>query len=194
VEADGTVRLVLASKGRFPGLIIKRKERPHPGRQAAGLLFFDDEGTESGGLTYGGGKNASGKVSSYGHLSFDQYQQDQVLSIDAADEGGRRQVGVTVVDRPDYPITDVLEALDGASSLAADKRAAAMKAFMKARPQAHQRLTLGRAGDRSVGLRLKDAEGRDRVVIKVAADGTPAIQILDQSGKVTVQLPPGPRG
>jgi hypothetical protein len=89
VEPDGTLRLVISDKTRFPGLIVKGKEYPHD-RKTAGVLFFDDEGTENGGLIFGGMKDKSGKVSTYGHLSFDKYMQDQVFTIDASDDGGRK--------------------------------------------------------------------------------------------------------
>src|SRR5215470_941403 len=54
VESDGTMRLILTNTASSPGIYIKNKEYPHPhGRKGAGLLFFDEEGTEDGGLTYG---------------------------------------------------------------------------------------------------------------------------------------------
>jgi hypothetical protein len=45
-------------------------------------------------------------------------------------------------------------------------------------------------GDRSVGLTLKDEQGRNRILLRVDADGTPVLQFLDADGKVTAQLPP----
>jgi hypothetical protein len=43
-----------------------------------------------------------------------------------------------------------------------------------------------------VALELKDKEGRDRVVIRVGADGSPVIQLLDENGKVVGRLPENP--
>jgi hypothetical protein len=63
VEPDGTLRLVISDKTNFPGLIVKGKGYPH-GRQTAGMLFFNDEGTENGGLIFGGAKGRDGKVQS----------------------------------------------------------------------------------------------------------------------------------
>jgi hypothetical protein len=83
LEPDGTLRLVISNRANFPGLIVKGKEYPHD-RQTAGMLFFDDEGTENGGLIFGGSKDKDGKVESWGHLSFDQYQGDQIMVL----EGG----------------------------------------------------------------------------------------------------------
>lgn len=75
VEPDGTIRLILTNTASSPGIYIKNKEYPHPrGRKGAGLLFFDEEGTEDGGLSYGIEKDQTGRVvGSDGHLSFDQY-------------------------------------------------------------------------------------------------------------------------
>ncbi len=110
VEPDGTLRMVLSNKTDFPGIIIKGKETPHPGRSTAGMLFFNDEGTENGGLIFGGSKDKQGKVTSYGHLSFDQYEQDQVFSIDAEQENGQRTSELRMIDEPDHPITQDIEA------------------------------------------------------------------------------------
>jgi hypothetical protein len=189
VEPDGTLRLVISDKTRFPGLIVKGKEYPHETRKTAGVLFFDDEGTENGGLIFGGMKDKSGKVSSYGHLSFDKYMQDQVLTIDASVDGGQERTRMTFWDRPDYPITELIDELARTKNLAPAEQSAERKKFFDSHGQAHPRLFLGRSDDRSVSLRLKDAEGRDRIVIKVDPDGSPAVQFLDERGKVVAQLP-----
>ena len=46
-EPDGTLRMTISSMAKAPGLMFKGKEHPYPSRQAAGVLFFNDEGTES---------------------------------------------------------------------------------------------------------------------------------------------------
>ena len=122
VEPDGTLRMVISDKTRFPGLILKGKEFPHPNRRTAGMLFFDDEGTENGGLTFGGGKGKDGKASSGGHLSFDQYHQDQIFTIDAAQNGSERSSTLMVADRPDWPIDDLVSLLTRIRDLPADQQ------------------------------------------------------------------------
>jgi len=177
VEPDGTLRLVISDKAHFPGLIIKGKEYPHD-RQTAGMLFFNDEGSENGGLIFGGRKAADGKPESYGHLSFDEYGQDQVFAIDTSQESGRRSSELEILDRPDYPITDVLKLPE-----------AQRKKFMEERQESRPRFHLGRGTDESVSMALKDVQGHDRILLKVAADGTPSIQLLDQNGKLLSHLP-----
>jgi len=189
VEPDGTLRLVISDKARCPGMFINGKEYPREDRQTAGMIFLDDEGTEDGGLIYGGAKGKDGKVESFGHLSFDQYQQDQVFTIDAGEENGRRHSGIGITDRGDYPIMDVVEASQRISKLPAADQAAEWKKFLASHPGDAQRAYFGRSSDRTVGLRLMDPQGRDRVRLQVKPDGTPVLQMLDASGGVVAQLP-----
>ncbi len=182
VEPDGTLRMVISDQARFPGIIVKNKEvYAHKDRVAAGMVFYNQEGTENGGLIFGGSKSPDGTVSSYGHLSFDRYLQDQVLTEDATEDGASRQVAIDFIDRPDWPITDLV-ALPQSQ----------WKDFVTSHPMPHQRIHLGRNADKSASLVLKDQDGRPRVVIEVAADGTPVLKLLDAQGKVVSQLPPAP--
>jgi hypothetical protein len=74
VEPDGTLRMVISNHDRFPGVIEKGKALGPNRRPGAGMLFFNDEGTENGGLIFGGRREANGKVAAAGvSLSFDKY-------------------------------------------------------------------------------------------------------------------------
>jgi hypothetical protein len=191
VEPDGTIRLILTNTASSPGIYIKNKEYPHPnGRKGAGLLFFDEEGTEDGGLTYGIAKDQSGHViGSDGHLSFDQYMQDQIFTIDAGRDGDKSFSLLRMDDRGDYPITDALDALTRIRKLPADQQPSELKKFLESHPGDHPRVVLGRARDGGSVLQLKDAEGRDRIVLRVAPDGAPKLEFLDATGKVLSELP-----
>jgi hypothetical protein len=183
LEPDGTLRMVIADKAHFPGLIVKGKEYPHD-RQTAGMIFFNDEGTENGGLIFGGMKDKDGKVTSYGHLSFDQYMGDQEMVLNYEESEGEKHTGISFVDEPDPPFAEYPEILP----LPRDEMRAKLQALWgKKKPQ--QRVYLGRKADRSSALELKDTDGRDRIVISVAADGTPSLQFLDEQGKVVGQFP-----
>ncbi len=189
VEPDGTMRLVISDKSLFPGIIIKGQEHPHPNRKTAGILFFNDEGTENGGLIFGGSKNKEGVQTSSGHLSFDAYEQDQYLSIDAGQQGDKSAQALTLIDRPSYPIGELIALTDRIRALPAEEQKAEIAKFSAAHAPPHQRLYLGRGDDKSVALKLKDTDGHDRVIVQVAADGSPSMRFLDASGKVVSQLP-----
>lgn len=61
-EPDGTLRMVISNQANFPGTIARGKEMAHEDRSdSAGMLFFNDEATENGGLIFGGKRGADGR-------------------------------------------------------------------------------------------------------------------------------------
>jgi hypothetical protein len=188
VEPDGTIRLVISDKARFPGLLVKGKEYPYD-RHTAGMIFFDDEGTENGGLIFGGMKDKDGQPESYGHLSFDRYMGDQLMALESGQQEGQTYSGIDFVDQPDIPMSVITDALQKAAKFPPDQRRAKMREALKGQPKSQTRAHLGRNFDESASLELKDEEGRNRVVIKVAANGVPSMQFLDEQGKVIATYP-----
>jgi hypothetical protein len=49
VEPNGTLRMVVSNHDRLPGVIVKGKETPPSDRPQAGMLFYNNEGSENGG-------------------------------------------------------------------------------------------------------------------------------------------------
>jgi hypothetical protein len=186
VEPDGTERLVLSNRADYPGSFYHGKEISRPDRSdSAGLLMMNDEGTEDGGFIWGG-LSADGKPMSFTHLSFDQYEQDQTLNLEASFEDGKRFTGIHMNDVPDYPITPQMMA-DYTRAKAmppGPTRDATFAALQKRYPPEHQRIALDRSRDDSAGLTLDDPEGRPRLRLSVAKDGSPTIQFLGNTGKV----------
>ena len=90
VEPNGHYRMVLSNRPRSIGPIAYGKPFGYPGGGRPGIIFFNDEGTENGGLTFDG-KTENGKFSSTVHMSFDQYNQDQVVVLQYNDENGTRR-------------------------------------------------------------------------------------------------------
>src|SRR5262249_204055 len=73
VKPDGTLRMVISNHAKLPGIIVRGKEEKYD-RPQAGMLFYNDEASENGGLIFGGRKNSKGEVvDSGGSLSFDKY-------------------------------------------------------------------------------------------------------------------------
>lgn len=188
-EPDGTLRLVLSNRAQFPGLYFDNTEYEHPNRSTAGMLFFNDEGTEQGGLIFGGETDADGNVSAYGHLSFDQYEQDQVLTLSTADSDSLHKAGISVWDRPEWSMQDLMEQLEGMKGEADDVRQAAIGEFFQGREAAHPRMYIGRSQSGAVSVRLNDTEGRERLILEVAPDGMPALRMLDEEGNETARFP-----
>ena len=98
------------------GPIARGKPFGYPGGTRPGIIFFNDEETEDGGLVFGGAKT-NGKIDADAQLSFDQYDQDQVVYLRYVDEKGERTMGLYVDDRPVIP--GLFEALRGLDSMPA---------------------------------------------------------------------------
>lgn len=189
IEPNGTLRMVISDKHDFPGLIIKGKEYPHPDRQTAGMLFFNNEGTENGGLIFGGQLDRNGQPVSYGHLSFDKYMQDQTLVLEAHQEKGKYYKYLSINDQPDYPMTEMLPLIAKMHDPRTAQNEAAIKQFFAHHGRSTRRLILGEVPQLGLILDMKDKQGHDRIIMRVLPDGTPVLQFLDASGKVVEQLP-----
>jgi hypothetical protein len=182
-EPDGTLRMIISDAARAPGIIIKGHEQPHPSRQSAGMIFYNDEGTENGGLIFSGKQLADGTRQSIGSLTFDRYEQDQVVQLVASEDGQTRSGGLIVNDQPEHTMD--WAALDRARSL---KGAAQRAGFKAANAGGTPRAFLGRAEDKASELVLRDDAGRKRLILHVGAAGDTSIEFLDDSGKITRRL------
>lgn len=159
VEPDGTLRMVISDHAHLPGIIVRGKEQAFE-RPQAGMLFYNDEGSENGGLIFGGHRNAKGEVSdSGGSLSFDRYNANQIVQLLGVDDHEDRMAGLVVSDSP-----------ENASG--------------------HRRIWLGRGDDGAATLALMDAAGRKRLVFEVPAQGDPRLLLLDTNGNVIQRLAP----
>jgi hypothetical protein len=189
VEPDGTVRLTISNRADFPGGWIHKKESPRPDRRdAAGMLFMSEEGTEQGGLIWGAGQLPDGTIENHGHLSLDQYEENQIFALDAGQEGKDRFSRITIADQGDYPVEEKRKAEDQIGRLPVDKQDTAWEAFFATHRHDVKRLVLGRGPDGSVGLNLRDGNGQVRIVLEVQSDGKGVLQFLDESGKVVTEF------
>jgi hypothetical protein len=181
-EPDGTLRMTISSMSRAPGLIFRGKEHAYPSRQAAGILFFNDEGTENGGLLFGGAKKGQ-YASSGGHLSFDQYEQDEVISLDQTEEHGRRRASLTFFDRPATPIPlELIDKVNTPEGLAEFENATATGGF------GYPRLFIGKTEERDSAVILRDAKGLARLRLTVTSSGTASIEFMDAAGKIVKRI------
>jgi len=187
VDTNGTIRLVLSNRARYPGVIIKGKEYPYA-RGQAGLLFFNEEGTEDGGISYGATHRDSAYEAS-GELMFDQYGQDQTVGLEYQDQNGRRTAGLHVWDRPDgMPIDRMLDSMAAIRRMPdGPTRTRAMQALQAL--TGATRLFAGKTPDRAATVVLADPRGRSRLRLVVDSAGSPRIDFLDSAGRVTTSLP-----
>jgi hypothetical protein len=154
------------------------------------MIFFNEAGDEVGGLIYEGAARDSG-YRAFGHLSFDQWKQNQVVALQYQDNGRSRSAGLRVWDRPTNDLERqfalaqrMLETPAGPlrDSLDAERRR------VRSEVEGNQRLFLG-SDDRVAALELKDGMGRTRVKLSVDSAGTARLEFTDAEGKTAAVYP-----
>ena len=191
VDANGTLRMVISNKDRMhPGVVDGVTiDRPRP---VAGMLFFNDEGDEVGGLTYTG-TVAGGRGRANAGIMFDQLKQDQTIGISYSEGNGQRSAGLQVWDRSEtVRLSELISKLNTANKLPEGaEREAALKKIRSEAPPGPRRLFVGKTQDKASTVVLSDADGRPRLRLTVDATGNPRIEFLDETGKVVTRIPSG---
>jgi hypothetical protein len=197
VEPDGRLRLVISNRARSIGPIYKGQPFGYPGGTRPGLIFFNDEGTENGGLVFNGQEQPDGSYSSNVGMSFDQFNQDQVVVLSYADENGTKRMGLTINDRAHVDIFDMVQARDSIMRMPeGPARDAALREWAAPRngvPLSAQRVYVGRDPSKAAVVNLSDPMGRPRIRMRVDSSGTPSLEFLDETGRVTARFPEAQR-
>jgi hypothetical protein len=197
VEPDGKLRMVISNRPRSIGPIYKGKPFGYEGGGRPGIIFFNDEGTENGGLTFTGKRNADGKYEASSGFSFDQYNSDQIFYFQYNDRNGSRNTGLTIADRADADIYDLVKERDSINKIAdTTARNAALRKWggpRNGQPLFANRLVLGRDRNKSASINLFDPNGKPRLRLVVDSLGTPSLEFLAADGTVTSRLPEAKR-
>jgi hypothetical protein len=188
VEKDGTLRLAIANPERVPPIMFYGKEYPGlrggsaPG--AAGMIYFNEEGSEVGGYLWRGRTLEDGSHTAAGFLTFDQYNQGETLTLTYVDRNGQRRAGLSILDQPGGSIQPALD------SLMITRRMEAVNNMRRQNGRPYTtRLFAGKDPSKSAVVSLADLEGRPRLRLLVDSTGVPKLEFLDEDGKVTHQLP-----
>lgn len=192
VEPDGKPRVIIANKARAAGLYWGGKEYKHPTRNDGGFWFMNDDGDEVGGMTFSSRKEGENYGARAG-LTFDQYKQDQTISLLYGEQNGQRMAGVRVWDRPAGSLEPVIKLSDRLARAGSDEEREKIRAEIGEVASAWgpnpapERFFAGKQlGDSLV--KLSDKQGRTRLLLKVSEAGQPSIEFLDEAGKVVRRI------
>jgi hypothetical protein len=184
IEKNGQVRLVISNKARSPAPMQRGQAFGYQPGNRAGMIFYNEEGTENGGITYTGQRDSAGHYTAVGSLTFDQYEQDQTVALQYYDQDGRRRSGLAIND---YPL--------GMNTLEFDKRYRRIESMKDSAAKAdsmkvldaltgRQRLYAGRGRNGSSLVSLSDPNGKARLRLSVDTLGAAKIEFLNQAGEV----------
>ena len=156
VESDGKLRMVISNgELQHPGQ-VDGKLMPRPDGRAPGLLFFDHRGDECGGLVF----DENGGKGHFVSLTMDKGRQDQTIGIQHLEsDNGQYFAGLTIWDRPDSSLVDLVEEMKEIDGLPEKERNAAL-AEMEARGEfGFERIHVGKSRDKTSEITLSDTRG-----------------------------------
>ena len=191
---DGKLRLTISNNEKSPGPIIGgRAMKSRDGKRGAGLLFFNDNGDECGGMTWHGQKK-DGTVNANGGLMFDQYDSDQTVGIQYSQHGDNRSSGLHVWERSLKPMAEFAQQVDITEQMkdGPEKTEAMKKIREKAMAEGLagiQRVFVGRTPQNDAVVVLMDTKGKPRIRMAVDGANSASLQFLDENGKVITSLP-----
>lgn len=185
VGKDGKKYIVLSNpeKQALATINGKPSNPEQTARNTAGLLFFNEDGDEIGGLVYG-----IDSMESYQLLTFDQRKSDQVMALrkDEYLENGKwkRQYGLLLQERSEKQADIIVAELNAINKIADSilRKKRLIKFFQARENLAPQRLFVGRTYDGSVGLFLMDKDNNPRLRICLDKEGKPHIESFDKKG------------
>jgi len=168
----------------------------YPPRRAelSGLLFHNENGTEAGGLVYYGQRKEDGTVEAGAILTFDQFEEDQVLALEYAHRGSLKRNGIKIMDRPDEMSDKVKELYRALQAATSDlERDSIQKELLPKIPPEElpaRRLYVGRTTQGASTVELCDGAGKPRIKLRVEKDGQASITFLDESGTAVRTIAP----
>jgi hypothetical protein len=193
-ERDGTLRAALSNaKGFTEGQRAQQQE----GARIAGLMFYNEEGQEAGGLVYLG-KAVPGGQDAEAALTFDQFRQDQTVYLNHEEhrdaQGTRIADGLSVNSRPDWTkVRDEYRTYEALDKVAPSQQDEAKLEALQAGKISTGRLFIGvkrgvNGGEAydDGGIFIKNKWGRTVIKLYVDYDNRPHFEVYDPLGKALI--------
>jgi hypothetical protein len=183
MERSGKIKMVISNQARqHPGRMDGKDLKPRP--REAGIIFFNNQGDECGGLVYDGDEKGAGMA-----LSLDQFKNDQVMQLQY-NEGrennkkSSRSYGLKLWDRSDdFTMGKLIETNDSLKKLHNESAYAAAINELKLKGLLGQeRLFIGKNTDDEVGLFIKDKKGLPRIKLYIDNNNRVVMQAIDENG------------
>jgi len=186
VEADGTLKMSLYSSGHNPPAMMDGADifpGHRDGSGASGIRFYNTEGDECGGMSFQSEKKEDGGYSSSLHFSFDQYKNDQVITMTSNETNGERQYGFTVYDRPDEHLIETVNLRYAMINAGNENDSGEVGRLGNVYKEKNvKRMWLGKTPDGVVSLKINDSKGRERVRVCFDPENGENISLFDEAG------------
>ncbi|PKG44012.1 hypothetical protein [Psychroflexus sp. MES1-P1E] len=197
VEADGTVKMIITNVEQFPNgeTKINNMATNKNRKKRSGMLYFNEDGLECGGLIYDGTKNEKGHSSGLS-LTYDRYDGDQVMQLLTTDEerGDERRVSSALMfsDRTANVSREEHDKIMAEIDSIKDKKLRRKK-YREYSDQGliggTPRIMLGKTGSQNNGLFLFGDNGKTKAMFYVDKSNNVKLEVYDDQGNVTNSWP-----
>lgn len=184
VEPDGKLKMVISNQerqhpGMMDGEVYPARKRP------PGILFFNEEQDEVGGLSFYGNETEGGNQL---FLSFDQYKEDQVMQLmEYTKQNGENRYGLQLWERAKtMTMHDRMLIMDslGGEGYNYRQKLEYLKFKNGGEPILAPRMFVGRNYDRETGVFIQDKNGIERMRLYIDSDNSPKLEVLNEKGEV----------
>jgi hypothetical protein len=196
VDSSGKLLMALSNSRLIPGPSMNGKTYPREyadGRQFfSGIIFYNPQGDEVGGLIYTGFPKDSGYFAME-HLSFDQWKQNQVVALQYIDNGKTQRAGLRIYDRPkNVPLDEIFDRFKIKNALPKNSHAydSIMKEIKTSADRGDngaERMFIGSL-DQEAQIQFRDKKGHIRLKLFVDDNGEAKIVFLDEKGNIVKTL------
>jgi hypothetical protein len=188
IDSAGGIRMVISNRERSPRIMHRGTPIGRAGGGRPGMIFYNDEGTESGGLLFAGA-TVNGRTSSSGSLTLDQYERDQTVALQTVESDGTRRAGLSVIDYAGPTTAELVRRGDSIARLPAGAQRNAARRELRALGAGRMRVYVGRSRDDGASLvSLSAGDGSERLRLSVDTAGVAVIEFLNDSGRVVKRI------
>lgn len=177
VERDGTPRLSLSNAKQAPDTTLAG-EVLTKGRERPGVIFYNEQGDECGGITYGGRRTSDGRIEAGGVVTMDRFDNDQIVALFYQDGPEGHSAGLQIVDRPEFSLPAAIKRAGELNAMPdGPEKDDAAAAFYAGIPFGSMRMLLGLLPGGDSGFELCDGESKPRIRITVPKEGEPSLRM-----------------
>ena len=191
IDKSGKIKMAIFNQEAIPDVVIDN-EAILPGHRKdsfmSGVVFYNGEGDECGGLLFGSKSTGNGGYESELSLTFDQYKQDQLVQMLVSEKDSERSYGFKIFDRPDFTLKEFIGKSQNIHLM--DEGPEKQKASRELSQDNCQRIFIGKKQNGDVAVCVNDRNGNERIRLLVDSDNNPRIEFLDEQGDIIHSLPP----
>ncbi|WP_298756798.1 hypothetical protein [uncultured Psychroserpens sp.] len=207
VEPNGIVKMVISNQDQFPQEISMDNWKKKHERKTPGILFYNAEGVESGGLIFNSEVDDNGNIIAGNHLSFDRFKQDQTIALTYQEKNGKYTSGLSFIDRPQKSLAEIEKVFETATQKqkdsmreigvngvsriwlgTADEKSHTRGSFLVMNSNKLSNVLIISVDEEEGSISFMDSNQTNRLTIGLDSIGNPHITFFNDRGEITKEF------